>query len=704
MDNIRFISSEPAFWSRIGFAKDPTQYNADGNIEFYDTDIKDYIDEHKAFYDCGIKLHTTILHNGWVGVNKYDFSAVDKTLDAIFSINKNVKYLPRIKLNPPIEWCINNPTEIALNKDAGRNADEITALIKKLTPYYNTNGIDPNAPGDEGYAYLFSFCSKKWLDDATSALEKLIVHLENSKYADNIIGYQFGIGMCGENAYWGAWSSREMWGDYGITAAKCFENFCLEKYKTIDGIKKAYNLNTVSCPQDIIPSPQKRSHLPESLEDFFRKDNVQCIDYAEFINKCTTEAICNIAAVFKKLTKQKPVGTFYGYIYTAYPSESGHLGIERIINCKDIDFIASPKGYYKCNPGGPGGTQASAMSAGRVKIWFDELDNGTHIGESCHNPDNIPKSMLDTRTVYWREIAKNLSWNNLNFWIMDLKGGWFSDSDVMDELKRIIEFNGKMRLKERKSISEILFVTDEKSNLYCNCDSKLNGSHSKGLLNEITTELLSCGAPVDCYRLSDLKKIDTAQYKLIVFSNTYCINDNDARLIKNLLKNKLCVFNYTPGIYSTSFNIENVKKITGIDIERYNASWDVSDGYNCGVKLPPVKIKASDDLTILEYYNDGEIKTAKQNNAVLCTAPHFNSLDFHNFAKAANCHMYAKAGTTVYADSRFCGIFPSKDIDEINLPADGTYKDVISGNIYNNKNIKSLLKARDAMILIAEDK
>ena len=255
MDNYKFIANEPAFWSRVGFAEDPTRYDKDKKIKFYSENWDDFITEHKNFAKIGVNLHTSIIHNGWVGIDTYDFSAVDKTLDAIFSVSPEIRYLPRIKLNPPIEWSLENPSEVALSEKADRNPEGIVKLVKKLSPYYNTNGFTDDVPGDDGYAYLFSFSSEKWFEDIKTALEKLINHIENSKYADRIVGYQLGMGMCGENAYWGAWSPQERWGDYGITASKCFEKYCLDKYKTYDKIKQVYNIENIVSPQSLIPSP-----------------------------------------------------------------------------------------------------------------------------------------------------------------------------------------------------------------------------------------------------------------------------------------------------------------------------------------------------------------------------------------------------------------------------------------------------------------
>ncbi|MGN1047796.1 MAG: hypothetical protein ACI4QZ_04230 [Eubacteriales bacterium] len=70
------ISSEPAFWSRIGFSDDPTRLDENGKVTFYSENWDNFIREHKSFAEKGIKLHTGILHNGWVGVSEYDFCDV----------------------------------------------------------------------------------------------------------------------------------------------------------------------------------------------------------------------------------------------------------------------------------------------------------------------------------------------------------------------------------------------------------------------------------------------------------------------------------------------------------------------------------------------------------------------------------------------------------------------------------------------------
>lgn len=687
MNRLEILSQEPMFWSRVGMTYDPVRIDSNGNIMFYEQDWSVFLEEHKSFLNAGVRVHTSILHNGWVGVDKYDYSAVDKTLDAVCGISEKILYIPRIKLNVPVEWCIKNPAEVSLTFEAPRTPEKISTLVEKLTEYYETSGILETAPKDEGLAGLQSFSSDKWIEDASEALKRLINHIETGKYKNQVIGYQIGFGMCAETCWWGAWSDSRYWGDYGITNSKKFYNFCLKKYKNIENIQKVFNRDNITT-ENIVPHFSKRKYEAQTLEEYFRKDCEEAIAYSEFVSDMTVNAIDKLALVVKENAPEKLVGSFYGYIINMYPTETGHVGIEKLLDSDNIDFLASPKGYYRCGPGEPGGTQSTSMSVTRKKIWLDELDNDTHIAKSYHDMSNHPKNIEETKTVLWRETARNLSWNNQNFWWMDLLGGWFHDGEIMDEIKKIVEFIKKVRKKEYKSISEILLVLDEKSLIYQNCDENMMGAHHKGIIDELCCEAHLCGAPVDEYRLTDLKDMDLSQYKMIIFANAFMIDKDIREIIKNAIsKNTLCIWNYAAGIRNPDYNSENVKDITGMDILPYKIDYKLNNGYGVDAKLPPIQIKAEEAIEVIERYDDGAIKTAKCRNNILAASPDFYAKDFHKYAKECGCHMYASYDCTVYADNRFVGIFPriSKK-GRVMFPQKGIYKDIISSKLYNKEN------------------
>ncbi len=661
MNYMEIVKNEPLFWTRIGLGANPDLRNEKGEITFavpnstfINAEWSAFLAEHKAFLDSGCKLHTTVIHSGWVGENAYDYSAVDKTLKAIFSLGEDVLYLPRVELNPPLEWLKANPEEVALAEYANRDPEHVREVYKSYRTAHEIAKIRSGGFNEHG-VYLQSFFSDKWMRDAAEALKRFVRYLEDSTYGKRIVGYQLAFGMCGELCNWGAWKSSEHWGDFSKPAQKAFLKFCIEKYGSFDATKQVYGEADLN-PENIIPSPKQRS----DTTDYFRQNNKRSVDFSLCLSDRVAQNLCDFASVAKQ-EADKPVGAFYGYLLTKFPTETGHVGIEKLMHCDAIDFLSAPKIYYRCGAGQPGGSQATSMSVARKKIWLDELDNDTHIAKSYQEESNHPKNFSETKTILWREVARNLAWHNQNFWWMDLYGGWFTDDAIIGEIKKIIAFNRKMRKLPYESISEILFVTDEKALAYQSPDGVFTGCREVGILNEMGAELKLCGAPVDEYRLSDLKDLPLKRYKMIVFANAFMISDELRAIIQSIPETTLCVWNYAAGIRrGEHFDYRHIEELTGIavkpvqDKEAY-----LSNGYGAKTKCPPLEIVG--DAEALETYPDGKIKVAKKNNHLLTVAPGFYATDFYTLAQKQGCYMYTSAGCAVFADKRFVGIFPGEN-------------------------------------------
>uniref|UniRef100_UPI003561387D hypothetical protein n=1 Tax=Mariniphaga sediminis TaxID=1628158 RepID=UPI003561387D len=175
-NHLSMISSEPMFWSRIGFTQNPTRLDSSGNPLFYDNDFSTAIRENSAFEKAGVKIFTSIIHNGWTGVNKYNYTAVDSTLNILLKGHPDRYYLPRIKLDVPTEWALENPEDLFVNFYGPRDKNDILTLAEKLEKYWDTAGWSGGVPVNEGLVGLQSFSSAKWKEDAGKALKRLIKH------------------------------------------------------------------------------------------------------------------------------------------------------------------------------------------------------------------------------------------------------------------------------------------------------------------------------------------------------------------------------------------------------------------------------------------------------------------------------------------------------------------------------------------------
>ena len=99
---MNILENNSIFWSRLGFENDPARFDDDGNLIEFGGDYQLYARYHKDMHKAGVKLHTSILHSGWVGPDRYDYTLTDRTLDALFNaLPEDALYIPRVKLNAP---------------------------------------------------------------------------------------------------------------------------------------------------------------------------------------------------------------------------------------------------------------------------------------------------------------------------------------------------------------------------------------------------------------------------------------------------------------------------------------------------------------------------------------------------------------------------------------------------------------------------
>lgn len=520
-ETVSFLRSNPVFWSRLGFCYDPPLCDENGNIIVFDNNFENYTKTHDAFSLAGVKVHTCILHSGWVGVDKYDYSVCDRVLSSLFASGKTEYFIPRIKLNPPIDWCKENPTELLVYENGPGDIEGIKALIDTEKQdwlgydsekgYYNAEGWQDPRPNVGGVISLQSFSSEKWLKDAGEALSRLIEHIESSPYAEKIIAYHIAFGACGESMLWGRQWGR--FGDYGISNQKHFLDWSVKKYGGKEQLYKAWG---EEAEKEIIPP----SHLRENAEKLYKDDISDChsIDYDLYMGEVTTNAIMHFADIVHKKTN-KAFGTFYGYILhmtrTAY---TGHLAFKRLLDSGKVDFFAAPKSYSRSAPGEPGGEMAPAVSVNRVSLWLDECDNRTHL--SSDTIGGVAQNLDETCAVQLREFCKNIS-HGSGLWYMDLGGNWYDDDGIMENIKNIVSANETIKNVKHRSVAEITVIVDEYSVLKTHPERTVKTEN-------FLRELQLCGAPVDVIFSHDIGNIDLSKTKLAVLITPRYLTDAES--------------------------------------------------------------------------------------------------------------------------------------------------------------------------------
>ncbi len=247
---MEMLRNHSVFWSKLGFCYDPPRLGKDGKpIVFFDNweQVKKY---HRDFYNAGIRLHTSILFTGWTGVNQYDYELTDKVLNTIFSCGENLLYIPRIKLNVPLEWERENPEELCVYYCGPREKEAIRALVgtpkhdllgyQSPRGYYTAGGWQDDRPNVGGVIGNQSFSSQKWLRDAGEALRRLIRRIEDGPYGNRVPAYHIAYGASGESCLWGRCNVHDN-ADYGITNRKAFFDWGMKKYGSLEALRKAWH-------------------------------------------------------------------------------------------------------------------------------------------------------------------------------------------------------------------------------------------------------------------------------------------------------------------------------------------------------------------------------------------------------------------------------------------------------------------------------
>lgn len=669
-----FLRKNPVFWSRLGFCYDPPVYKENGELVVFAEDYENQARYQQSFTKAGVTIHTCILNSGWVGVNKYDYSLCDKILDAVFKDGGAKYFIPRVKLNVPVDWCRENPEDVCVYYAGPREKEEIRALVD--TPahdwlgyasergYYNAYGWQDTRPNVGGKIARQSFSSDKWLCDASEALVKLMEHIDKGPYGDKIVGYHIAFGVSGETCMWGRFSGEKPFADYGIVNQKKFYEWGLNKYGSAEALEKAWG----KIEGDVVPPPADREKEVKTLEDVFLcdADDMRALDYDRFIGEMNVNAISHFAKVIKEEDPDKITGAFYGYILGVNNSNyTGWLEWQKLLASPYVDFMAAPKSYFRTHPGEPGGEMAPTFSINGSKMWMDECDSRTHLASE---KEKRAENLEESNDMLLREYCKNLS-HNSGMWFMDLGGGWYDDEGIMEQIGKIMAENELLRDKRYKSVSEVLMVVDEESMYYTN-PTQQNAS----FINVIR-DMYLCGLPSDTVFARDLLTMDLSQYKLVIFLNAYAVTEEYVKSVRNRISpDCLILWNGCAGYAGKTKSLESTKKITGFDLLETENSHNLEFAVS-GDNIKPLLTDENGNVRAA-YIPDGDAIITKSTDMVKT---------LREIARLAGCHFYAPAECTVYADNRIVSVFPREDVKgTIRFPHKVTAVEFFTGKEYKD--------------------
>lgn len=502
-------------------------------------------DEIRRFTDQGVRLFT--FWSDLFSDRSSDFKELRKRMDIILDAAPDALIMPRVFLDgwsdKMVAWLKEHPSE-AMTTDMG-------------IPCY----------GRPSYAseIFFQGISK----------ECLINYLEtcNRNYAGSVMGHHLGIGACGELIW--TWGSN---GDYATCVTNEFRKWCRIQYGgALKELNKVWHTDFPSF--DVVELPPATCRYGSEHGFRFPAKHQYAIDYEVFMQDLAVKRVADAVAICKKVCNRKKLcGVFFGYVLglngyvnPVHDQISAHGRLIKLLDNPDVDFIASPYGYYDRKAGGSDyGQHPENSTIMHGKLSFAEIDTRTCLESDYASIDTTARDFINLTIPSSREVMKrNFSYayiNELPFWWMEHSAhNWFNHPDFLSVIKQSVESTDSDRPEQWKPAAEAALFVDERAQMYLSPDTSL-------LLNNVFfqhNELKHAGFPFETYLLDDLENIKRT-FKLYIFMKTVRLTNHKIKLINDRIRrDHASVLWLGPcGIVGDdSFSLENVYKATGFNVK-----------------------------------------------------------------------------------------------------------------------------------------
>lgn len=402
-----------------------------------------------------------------------NFKDVDNSINTILRNCPNAYIFPRVYVCMPQWWIDENPSE-TIDVPHG----------KKREALY----------------------SEKFRETAAKMLKKLIEHVNASKYADHVFGYQISGGNTQE------WFHLDLRGGYHKNALPYFNKYLSKMHPELYPCTELPNLNA-------------------TFPDGFIKDKYLSA-YFEFASDSVAETIEYLCETAKKADNyNKVVGSFYGYsLEVIYPLWGTHK-LSKLLDSKNIDFFASPNSYAFSRALGE--DWGDMMPTGSIKLHdklcFMENDIRTLYSKSPgksregSDPYNVytdavwqgPPTEELSASALRKSFARQLTQKN-GLWWFDMFGGWFATKKLKREVKTCLELYSALDKERDTDLNpEIAVFVDE--SVYTKLSSK---SPAAVCVKRVRDILAKSGVSYHTYLIDDFKKLTEKGfgYKAAIFA------------------------------------------------------------------------------------------------------------------------------------------------------------------------------------------
>jgi hypothetical protein len=489
--------------------------------------------------EAGYNLSKTV----WVAPDEWDYSQLDQRMMMVLQANPNAYIFPRLYLHAPKWWSDQHPDDV-VQFDPGDGKPQV----------FIHSGQKP-AP---------CWASEAWRKDTAEGLRRLIAHIEASPYADRVIGYHIASGTTEEWMMWG--SNENEWVDYSPANHKAFRQWLRNRYQTVDRLRAAWGKADVDFDTASVPTKAERAASGlGALRD--PASEQASIDYYWYNSDMVADTICFFARTVKDLTgRQKITGAFYGYLLQLCGEQrqqnAGHLALDKVMACPDLDFLTSPTSYAFRQLGGEGTSHFMSLWGSiklHGKLWFNENDVRTSEAPGQPGTWGRPTDAAGDILQQDKELA-NAFVNGTAQWWFDVGGNRYRGKEILDRIALHTRRAKEVVQVDRAPADQVAFVVDESSLPFLRVGSQL-GAH---LLVRQLPALRRMGAPSGDYLVEDLPHL--ASQRLLIFPTSFAPTAADRAAIDALKGDgRVLVFLWADGYYRDGKpDLSAMESLTGI--------------------------------------------------------------------------------------------------------------------------------------------
>ena len=469
---------------------------------------------------------------GWPWVEEQettdpDFSHTDHLLDLFIKADPQATFILRFYDTPPAGWqgcAAIPPDELILFADGTRGPPSLASA--SVWEHYQR------------------------------ALSRMIRRYESGRYGPRILAYH----ACNSSEWFGP-GYRENGADSSPANQRAFQSWLRRQYPTDLALAKAWGKPGLTFEDAEIPRAEAGRfpiHGTRELKAFydFPTQN-DWVDFSRFTSEATTQRVMDIAELIKRETgRRKLTQFFFGYTFELPGSINGHLDIERLLRCPDVDLLVAPITYRDRFAGGAGGFMSAVDSiTAHGKLWINEDDMRSSVMEQrfITEPNgeiaeiNTPAKDYDQTSSLLQRNLGSLLMHRTGTWWMDLSAaGAFNDP----RLWRMMDEKGASLYREIYAHPtpyrpEVAVLVDPRALYHVRSDWDLP-ANALGAMRDASGKT---GVQTGYYFLNDFLDGIVPPCKAYLFANAFYVTAPEMKTIRQRLDREqaTAIWQYAPG-------------------------------------------------------------------------------------------------------------------------------------------------------------